>query len=194
MAESKRIEGEQMRCICPHCNVEFEKQLNYVNRAKKLCVPLYCSRVCSGLARRKNITPEQFKANKQAYDIKRRNGEKRQEILDKKNASWKANYDPVKAAEYRQKRMPYHVEYCRQPHYKAKKIDYDKKHRAEKHYGDFADAFLLTEQIFGLIDNREIKYMNGLTNKSQIRKRKWKTQLNNQNLPQMPSKALFGKH
>ena len=49
-------------------------------------------------------------------------------------------YDPAKAAIERKKRMPAHVEYCRQPKYKAYKREYDRKRRAGK-FGDFAEAY-----------------------------------------------------
>jgi len=183
-----------MKVICPVCKKEFDAFRGEINRALKNGYDVRCSQACSGLARRKNITPEQFKANKAAYDKKRREEKYLTHIKPQKQAYDKTEAGREAQKRRRQTRMPKHVEYCRQPHYKVKKVEYDKRHRSEKNYGEFAEVFLLTEQIFTHIDNRIVKYHHGLTNKSQIRKRKWKTQLNSQNLPQMPSKALFGKH
>jgi len=179
--------------ICPVCLKSFGAFKGEINRAIKNGYQVRCSQVCSGIARRSNKTPEQKKLEKQAYDKEYR-AKNLEVIKAKKSAHFKKTYDPVKAAIERKKRMPKHVEYCRRPEYKAWKVEYDKKYRAKQDYGEFADCFLLTQQIFSLIDNREIKYINGLTNKSQIRKRKWQTSQNQQNLPPIPSKALYGKH
>ena len=79
------------------------------------------------------------KKEKAAYDREYR----------KKNLAWikakkadyfQRTYDPVKAAKERKKRMPEHVEYCRQPKYRAYKRKYDRKRRASK-FGEFAEAY-----------------------------------------------------
>ena len=57
--------------------------------------------------------------------------------------------------------MPYHVEYCRQPAYKAKKKVYDKKRR-DKELGDFAKAhdviLKLVKEIHRQMPDREARY------------------------------------
>lgn len=57
----------------------------------------------------------------------------------KKAAYFQKTYDPIKAAKERRKRMPKHIEYCRQPWYKDYKKAYDKKKRGEK-FGAFVEA------------------------------------------------------
>jgi hypothetical protein len=42
--------------------------------------------------------------------------------------------------------MPKHVEYCRQPEYKKKKKDYDRKVRVAE-YGEFAESYELLEEL-----------------------------------------------
>ncbi len=166
--------------ICPHCQKEFEVYVAYLNKANSIGAPRYCSKACSGLARRKGITPEQFKANKAAYDkeYRLREGQK-----EKHRASWKKNYNPVKAAEYRKKRMPIHVEYCRQPEYKEKKIVYDREHRAKKLYGEHWESAILIEQInnklIQMADKADLRQIQGTNSKSQRRKRQWLRMMTN---------------
>jgi hypothetical protein len=69
----------------------------------------------------------------------------------KKAAYFQRTYDPVKAAKERKKKMSQHIEYCRQPWYKAYKREYDKQRRAGK-FGDFKEAYALL-----LLLKKEIK-------------------------------------
>ena len=66
-------------------------------------------------------------------------------------AYFQRTYDPAKAAVERQLRMPKHVEYCRQPKYRAYKRGYDKTRRASR-FGPFAEAYLILLEL-----KREIK-------------------------------------
>lgn len=79
------------------------------------------------------------KAEKAAYDreYRKKNAAR---LKEQKAAYFKRTYDPVEAAIKRKKRMPYHVEYCRQPEYKAWKKAYDRKRRKGK-FGPFAEAY-----------------------------------------------------
>jgi hypothetical protein len=161
--------------ICAHCGGSAMKLVGGVNRARRNGALLYCGRECFGLARRSGKPREQIVAEKSAYDRARLNGPLRKHILAAKAAYFRRTYDPVKAAEYRHARMPYHVEYCRQPEYRAKKSEYDKKHRAEKEFGDFAGAAMLLREIEGEIASRMTKYeiysANGTLNKRLARRR-----------------------
>jgi hypothetical protein len=85
------------------------------------------------------------KARKAAYDKRYRKLNKAR-LKAKKAAYFRRTYDPVKAAEIRKKRMPYHVAYCRQPWYRAWKRDYDRRRRAEK-FGSFAEAYKMLRQL-----------------------------------------------
>jgi len=115
----------------------------------------------------------QKREEKRLYDIEYR-AKNLEEILARKKEYHKRTYDPAKAAEVRKKRMPQHVEYCRQPKYKAWKREYDRKYRAAE-FGEFAEAYMLTldlnREIKGRTTRHEIKYQNGCTNKAQRRKR-----------------------
>ena len=79
------------------------------------------------------------KEAKAAYDRTYRK-KNRARMKAQKAAYHKRTYDPVKAAKERKKRMPHHVEYCRQPKYKAYKRGYDRQRRANM-FGEFAEAF-----------------------------------------------------
>ena len=76
-------------------------------------------------------------------------------------AYFQRTYDPKKAAIERKKNMPKHVEYCRQPEYKAWKKKYDKQCRSKK-FGDFAEAHQLlvelTKEINRQMPNRMERY------------------------------------
>lgn len=173
-----------MKAICPICKNEFSARVCDVNRAKSKGYDVTCGIVCGGIRRRSNKTKEQKVAEKAEYDKEYR---KREGWHEKHRASWKRNYDPVQAAEYRKSRMHKHVEYCRQPEYKEWKKQYDAMYRAKLNFGEYAEAFLILEELYKLIPNREVKLINGLTNKTQIRKRKWQTLMNNnRSLPPLP--------
>lgn len=159
---------------CAHCGETGAREAGQVNRARIIGLRLFCSRVCFGLDRRKNKTSAQKIAEKSEYDrgYRARNLES---LKAKKRAHHKRTYDPVAAAKQRKKRMPWHVEYCRQPAYKAKKQTYDQRHRAEKTYGSFAQAFLtlvaVNNEITGRMSRYEVYSANDTLNKKLRRKK-----------------------
>jgi hypothetical protein len=167
------------RVACRQCAHPFDARASRVNRAAKIGAPLYCGKVCAGLARRLANPPtdEQRRAAKAAYDAKRRNGPKRDEILSGKRAHYHANKDEIseRQAVYRAAHMDRHVEYCRQPGYRVKKAMYDRRRRAELNFGDFSEAALLLDDIETAISERASKYeiysTNGTLNKAQQRRR-----------------------
>lgn len=162
-----------MRFKCAHCRKVGDKPTGEVNRAREAGLKLFCNRRCFGRARRKHKTKAQLVAEKKAYDAEYRKNN-REMLKAKKHEHFKRSYDPVEAAKVRKARMPYHVQYCRQPAYKAWKREYDRRHRAAE-FGEFAEAYMLTidlnREIKGRKTNAEIKYENGCTNKSQRRER-----------------------
>lgn len=168
-----------MEVKCHHCHSLFETKVSYVNRAAKIGAPLYCGRACAGLARRLKNPPtdELRRAAKSAYDAKRRNGPQREEILAKKREHYYANHERISAEQaiYRAAHMDRHVEYCRQPEYRAKKSAYDSRRRADQNFGDFAEAALILADIDREIADRASKYeiylTNGTINKAQQRRR-----------------------
>lgn len=162
--------------ICPQCGASFETRVSYVNRAEKIGAPLYCGKVCSGLARRRAVplTDEERKAAKRAYDAKRRVA-LAERLKAEKAAYFQRTYDPVKAAEDRKARMPKHVEYCRRPEYREWKSEYDRKRRANQMFGEFSEAFMLLQDIETEIAARATRYeiysANGTLNKALQRRR-----------------------
>jgi hypothetical protein len=168
-----------MKVNCPQCRNPFEAKTAYVNRAVKIGAPLYCGKICAGLARRNKNPPtdDDRRKAKAAYDAARRNGPQRAEILAKKREHYYANHERISAqlAEYRAAHMDRHVEYCRQPEYRAKKSDYDRRRRADLSFGDFSEAALLLSDIEREIAERASRYeiylTNGTINKAQQRRR-----------------------
>ena len=115
------------------------------NRAMKINSPLYCSQKRCGIARRKS--DKEKKRLKAEYDKNRRT-EKAEELRAQKKAAY-ALWGPQhrdKERENRKRNMPKHIEYCRQPEYKEKKKDYDRKVRVAQ-YGEFAESYELLEEL-----------------------------------------------
>jgi hypothetical protein len=162
-----------MKYRCAHCGKTNDKAAGHINRARAAGLNLYCNRLCFSLGRRLGKTDAEKREEKRLYDIVYQTANREKRCAQKREYH-KRTYDPVKAAASRKARMPYHVEYCRRPEYRAKKTVYDRKRRADE-YGDFSEAFLLTQDLNREIKERitrhEVKYQNGATNKAQRRKR-----------------------
>ena len=163
-----------MKITCPYCGEEADKAASAVNRARAIGARIYCSLGCARLARRKGKTVEQKKAEKAEYDAWYRaiNYRKRKK---QKAAYYARTADREKERIVRQRNMPRHVEYCRQPKYKAKKSAYDRKRRAAV-YGEFAEAYLVALDIDHEVKERMTRYEiyqeNGRINRNaQKRKR-----------------------
>lgn len=165
-----------MEFNCAHCGALADRPTGHVNRSRARGLNLYCSIACSGLGRRtaEEKTTEQRKAEKAAYDAEYR-AKNLLKIKARKAAYYQRTHDPVKEAEVRKRRMPLHVEYCRRPEYRAKKKTYDRKHRAEKHYGEFAECFVLVmdirDECLSRMTDYEIRLEKGTLNKALQRKR-----------------------
>lgn len=163
-----------MQFTCSYCGKPAERRTGEVNRGKRAGLPLYCDRRCAGLARRSGKTAAQLKEEKRLYDIDYR--EKNAERLkDQKREYFHRIYDPVAAAEHRKTRMPAHVEYCRRPEYKRWKKGYDRSYRANRTYGDFAEAAMTLMDLTTEIKQRSTRYENDQQNgklcKTQKRRR-----------------------
>ena len=161
---------------CPVCLTFVEKHTGSVNRARRKGAPIYCSKKCSGVGRRKGKTKEQLAAEKREYDKEYRR--KNAALLKHKKAAYhQRTYDPAKAAVARKKRSKAHAEYCRRPEYRAWKREYDKRRRAERDYGEFGDAFLVLRDLESEILSRMSRYEIGVTNqtinKTQKRRREY---------------------
>jgi hypothetical protein len=175
--------------FCPSCQQWKPRQNSAIEAARKAGMNLYCGRVCAGIGRRKDypIGPRNpdWKQLKSAYDREYRD-KNRERLKAEKAAAYKIagplKRDKEKA--YRVQRMPKHVEYCRQPEYRAYKEKYDRKRRAVKQFGtEFADAFLVLQQVENEIDSRidrnEIYRQNGTVNKIQQRRREYERKTGN---------------
>lgn len=168
--------------VCSGCRAKCEKPTGEVNRARKKSAPLYCDRTCAGMARRKGKTKAQKVAEKSAYDTAYR--EKNRALLKaKKAAFFQATYDPKAAAIVRKARLPWHLEYCRRPEYKAWKREYDRRLRAGE-YGEFSEAFLLLQDLERELDARASWYeranQKGTINKTMKRKRAYEQSVSHQ--------------
>jgi membrane-bound lytic murein transglycosylase len=167
-----------MLFLCARCGKKADKPAGAVNRARKQGAPLYCTRECAGLARRKNRSLAELKEQKRLYDVAYRAANLTR-IKANKRANFQRTYDPVKAAKERKKRMPKHVEYCRRPEYRRWKSAYDRRYKALKNYGEFSDAYLslleLDEDIRKRITDYEKRIENGTICKTQKRRRQDRT-------------------
>lgn len=163
---------------CDHCGVELHKTPSAINRAIAIGAKLFCNRTCSGLARRVEKTPEKKRAEKAAYDAQRRVA-LADKIKAEKRAWYLANRERLLADFAARRAQPgyykYHNAYCRRPEYVAEKREYDRHYRATKQFGDFAEAFLLLQDIEQEVEARATRYeiymANGTINKAQTRKR-----------------------
>jgi hypothetical protein len=169
-----------MEATCDYCGKTMHKNVGHYNRAKKLGAGIYCDKKCAGLGRRTNETPEEKKIHKQWYDLFIR-ASMTDDERDLKSLQSLVHFyldyraNPDKYKEQRQRRMPAHVEYCRQPGYKIKKRAYDEVHRAKKTYGEYWEAAIVLKNLEKAIPSRLADKENKLYNKSTTkRKRLWR--------------------
>lgn len=165
---------------CAYCGQKSERPAGHVNRSVRNGLNLYCGKLCSRLGRRLNRSASEKVAQKAAYDRHRRAilGDS---LLEKKRAKYHQsvaeNPSVVRAKEKanRAKRKDAHNEYCMRPAYRDWKKEYDKRHRAEKFYGPFAEAFLILQNLEEEVSQRASRYEiymeRGTINKSLKRKR-----------------------
>lgn len=168
-----------MEIICGYCGEKTERRAGEVNRSRSLGLPLYCNRICSGLARRKHKAKAQKIAEKAEYDrlYRERN---RAMLKRKKHEYFRRTYDPEQAAIVRKARMPIHAEYCRRPEYKKWKAEYDQKYRSRKEFGDFGEAAIILNDLCSEIAKRstftERAIAKGTLNKHTQRRREYEQQ------------------
>lgn len=166
--------------VCSHCTTPFQIEVGALNRAARRGANIYCGRECSGLGRRKWKSASQKKVEKAEYDREYRQRDPVGRRASKA-AYHRRTYDPVIAAEARKLRMPRHVEYCRQPAYRAKKKTYDREYRAKKDYGPLWECQVLTLQIreaaLSQMSDYDIRMSKGTLNKSLRRKRDYEKSL-----------------
>lgn len=165
------------------------KRNHDINRSAKTGAPLYCGRVCFGLAHRDNKTIEQRKAEKAIYDTEYR-ADNLAMLKDKKKEYFKRTYD-VGAAKIERARLLIdnpererkRREYMASPEYRAEKKKYDQEFRARKKYGDYWECAILTININQEVKSRasdiEIRTQNGTLNKVKTRKRDYEKSICN---------------
>lgn len=153
-----------IRFRCPQCRRVAERDASRVNRSRRVGMRVYCSRLCSGLARRTERLPEsERKAKKAAYDVLYR-AERVEERREQKREYHRATYDPKRARRVREERkrkngLSYHAEYCRQrfakrPALKRGKVMYDRARRDRLYYGPLAPAAQLLRKLETLIRSK----------------------------------------
>lgn len=135
---------------CPHCRKRAKKESGAVNRARKNGCPVYCSRRCSGLARRVKRSRAERRRLKAEYDANRRVA-LADVIREKKREYFQRTYTPEKGRAYRKHRTFDHTAYCRRyyadPARKAAKVEYDKWRRAERQAGEYAECMVLLNEL-----------------------------------------------
>lgn len=147
-------------CVCTQCAKRFHKERGQLNRSlRESPGKLYCSQRCSGLARRRPRLPiAERRAKKAAYDLVRRNGPLRDEILAEKREYFRAHRDPAKERATRKARSAYHVAYCRKyyadPKRKAHKVRYDQRRR-DMRWGEWAECARLVIKLERLIRSKQ---------------------------------------
>lgn len=159
-----------MKAVCKHCGIEFEKSAGHLNRANKEGKSVFCTKEHFWASRRIERSDEEKKSIKAEYDKVYHKTEKRKASARKYNAT------PTGRAmqkRQREKNKERHLAYCRTPEYRAWKVKYDQQHQAKKHFGEYAEASILLEQIAAIVDNREAVKQKGTYNKPIKRKRAW---------------------
>ena len=149
-----RVSANKAVAICQYCGKVVRQSQSSIRRAIREGKSLYCDRACAGMARR--IPVDQKKEAKRLYDARRR-VERAAEISAQRAVYFQRTYDPIKARERRRANMGQHVEYCRQPEYRAYKKDYDRQLRAAE-YGEYAEAYLLLLDLEREIRSRASSY------------------------------------
>lgn len=162
---------------CSQCQCLFDRERGQATRTlKKSNGLIFCSRKCFGLHHQLNKTVEQKKMEKSEYD-RRYRAENSESIKVKKADYFQRTYDPKQARIKRKETMPRHVEYCRQPEYKAYKQKYDQQYRARKIYGEFWQCSIILHrleiEVRSQLDFTERATLKGTLNKSQKRKREY---------------------
>lgn len=160
-----------MKVTCAHCGRRVEKRDIDVARSAGR---MFCNQKCFGASRRKHKTKAQKVEEKRIYDADYRKSNRA--MLKAKKADYhRRTYDPAMAAIKRKKTMPRHVAYCRRPEYRRWKSGYDKKYRAKRDFGPFADAAMLVNDLRREIKQRstdyDIRQANQTFGKAQKRRR-----------------------
>lgn len=163
------------------------KDINAVNRAYGRGMNIYCDRVCAGLGRRKGKTEAEKRVEKAQYD-KLYRAANRDLLKAKKHEYFKRTHDPDQARIERRKSAQFHAEYCRRPEYREWKKSYDRKHRAHKFYGDYAECHMLMMDLRAEVlrhqSDYDIRLTKGTLSKTTKRRRDYERSHSQRKIPQ----------
>lgn len=137
---------------CERCRKPFKRaRSQHVHRIKRGIAAAFCSRTCSGMARRTSHAEK--KKRKADYDACYRTKHARR-LKRQKKEHFARTYDPDAARVERKKRAHEHADYIRRyyadPKHKSVKVAYDLDRRAAA-FGPYADAYKLL-----IVLNREL--------------------------------------
>ena len=174
-----------MEIVCAYCGQFAEKRTGDVNRAKTRGAPIYCGKVCSGLAKR--LDPD---AKREAAARRQREYWQRPENAARKKARAAELFQQSKQPggwypqhrermrtdpEYRAKHKACQARCQARPDWKARKQEYDREWRATRHYGNMAEAFLVLMELESEVEKRiewlDLQSEKGTANKCQTRRR-----------------------
>lgn len=164
-----------MKLNCSYCGKENDFKTGAINAARKRGqLVQYCNKTCAGLGRRRNLTIEQKKAEKANYDREYRNNN-RELLKEKKQIYYQTPSGRAVQKRNRDNRKEQHKAYIKTDRYRKWKHDYDKIYVAKNKYGEFFESGILLNEleIAILPERKEAKIQNGISNKSQKRKRLW---------------------
>lgn len=138
----KTYQGRPVSFRCDYCGEAATHGAGHVKRSRSQGAGLYCSRECSGLARRTWHTDETKKAQKAAYDRQRRE-ELGDELRAQKRAAYWRDHEKRLEEGFALRATPEwkaaHAAYVKTPRYREWKRAYDERRR-DAEFGEFAEA------------------------------------------------------
>ena len=184
----------RVRCQNHACLRTFDKPRNYYSRTEVRGGGHYCGKPCSQTARRvfgPEMSDDMKRARKATYD-REYQSKNRDRLRAEKRAYYQANKaqlyakhsarmksDPV----YRNKYKAAQARCQARPEWKARKAKYDRRYRAEREYGEWADAYLTLLDLDEEVEAAEPSFValaiaKGNLNKKQTRRREWESDPN----------------
>jgi hypothetical protein len=145
-------------------------------RRKALKVSIFCGP--HERAGKLKVSIEEKKKLKADYDREYR-AKNKESLKTKKDIYYKSPAGRAMQKRNRDKFKGSHAEYIKTPKYKAWKKEYDHKFRLKKQYGEFWEAGSVLVKLNEILPSKQIKYNQGLINKSQKRKKQWQRKKRN---------------
>ncbi len=169
---------------CQHCGSDTTKTTSAYNRAMRLGRGVYCDRRCAGMARRTGTdrTSAEWRASKAAYDRERR-ARLGEALREKKRQAYWANHednlrrqrearaarmaDPEALRAYREAQRRCYM----RPKYREQKRQSDRRYRAERDYGGWADAHVALMDLMDAVREREPEHHRRAIAKGNVNKK-----------------------